>query len=182
MIDTVFKDITRELSGAPSQESHPYRYCTLATIGINQTARIRLVILRDVDEKLNFTFYSDKRTKKVIHIKENKNVSLLFYHPLKQTQIRVEGFAHLVNDPEILKKHWNALPKNAQKAYAAEGIPGTEIEGPDYISYIDDPQFFSIIKVTPLKIDYIQLNKLSKVRIFYSLEDDGKWEGSYLIP
>ena len=65
------------------EKGHPFHYFTLATLGVDKFARLRLVALRNVSEDLKLTFFTDKRSKKVLHINENNRVGLLFYNPKK---------------------------------------------------------------------------------------------------
>lgn len=178
----IIDHIKTELSKGISVNGHPFRLCVMATVGINNSARIRTVVLRDVDEQLNLTFYTDKRTKKVTHIRENRNVSLLFYHPELKTQIRIEGFAIVENEQNILDKLWNRLHTDAKKDYTSLEPPGTKIGQPDFVTHLKDENYFTVIKVMAQKIDYFKLMEHKHVRAAFSLEDNNKWNGTYLVP
>lgn len=51
-------------------------------------ARLRTTVIRNVSKDLIFTSYTDKRSKKVSHIKENNKVSVFFYHAEKNNSTK----------------------------------------------------------------------------------------------
>ncbi|ETN97025.1 General stress protein 26 [Zhouia amylolytica] len=182
MIPDILEIIKTELTKGTTVEGHPFRLCAMATVGINHTARIRTVVLRDVDENLNLTFYTDKRTKKITHIRENKNVSLLFYHPGIRTQLRIEGFAMIEENESVIQDLWSKIHKDAQKDYTSAEAPGTKIGDPDFITHLEDEHYFTVIRVLSQKIDYFELKPKKHVRAAFSFEDGYKWNGTFLVP
>ena len=110
MTETFFTELEIELRKGTSKKGHPFRYFTLATIGQGPIPRLRTVVLRRVSEDFKLIFYTDRRSKKIQHIKENSSVSLLFYHPKQLLQLKIEGKADIVSDsrsaPKILE--WSA--------------------------------------------------------------------------
>ena len=72
--DKFFKEIKDELIKGSTQKVHPFRYFTLGTVGLDRFVRQRTVVLRDFSENLKCSFYTDFRSKKIIHIKENNKV------------------------------------------------------------------------------------------------------------
>ncbi|UNY98857.1 pyridoxamine 5'-phosphate oxidase family protein [Zhouia spongiae] len=182
MIPDILENIKTELVKGTTVKGHPFRLCVMATVGINNSARIRTVVLRDVDEHFNLTFYTDKRTKKVTHIRENRNVSLLFYHPDLKTQVRIEGFAKVEEKEKAIRGLWDKLHDDAKKDYTSAEAPGTKIGHPDFITHLKDEHYFTVIRVLSQKIDYFELKPHKHVRAAFSLEDNNKWNGTYLVP
>ena len=93
MTAVFWEELKEELQRGASKKGHPFRYFTLGTVGLERLPRLRTIVLRRISEDLTLTFYTDRRSKKLIHIKENNKVSLLFYHPKKLMQLKVEGLA-----------------------------------------------------------------------------------------
>ena len=89
MVTKLFQDLKEELNKGFTEKDHPFRFFTLGTVGLDKMARLRTVVLRNVAEDLTLTFYTDKRSKKIIHINENSKVSTLFYHPDKMMQLKI---------------------------------------------------------------------------------------------
>ncbi|MEB8330436.1 pyridoxamine 5'-phosphate oxidase family protein [Flavobacteriaceae bacterium KMM 6897] len=178
---TFFKELHEELRKGATENGHPFRYCTLATVGLDNMARLRTIVLRKATHELMLTFYTDKRSKKIIHIKENKKVSLLFYHPKKLLQIRIEGIAIVNNDIKSKKLLWDAVPEDSKKDYTTSEAPGKEIRDPDIIEYLSDENHFCVVEVYPFKIEYLKLNRPNHIRVRYS-KQESDWDGEFLVP
>jgi len=180
MTQNIFQELSEELKKGVSQKGHAFRYFTLATVGLDQVARLRTIVLRNVSEDLQLTFYTDSRSKKMIHLQENKKVGLLFYNPKNMMQIRIEGMAKVVNDEETKEKYWNGN-KKSRKDYTTTTAPGTALSNPNQLEYLDDEDHFCIVEITPFKIEYLKLKSPHHIRVRYSWEVDF-WEQEFLVP
>lgn len=181
MKDTFFQELTDELQKGASKKGHPFRYVTLGTVGLGTTARLRTVVLRRVEDDLKLIFYTDRRTKKVAHIKENNTVSLLFYHPKQLLQLKVEGKASIVSDSDELQKYWSGVQPKSRKDYITVSKPGSPISNPDNVEYLDDKNYFSIVEIEPSKIEYLKLKRPNHLRVLFSKEE-GEWNSQFLVP
>ena len=183
MVEQRWEQITAELSAGLQDPGHPFRFATLATVGLGSLPRLRTVRIRDFDpEKMQLTFFTDSRSKKILHIKENNKVSLLFYHPDKLLQLRLEGIAIRERDPSVLKSFWKQIQGKSQLDYLTSSPPGTEIKNPDLVEYLDEEEpYFSVIYITPIKIEYLQLNRPNHLRIRFS-KREGSWKSDFLVP
>ncbi len=181
MTEVIFQEIKEELNAAITSHKHPYRFCVLGTVGLENIARLRTVVLRNVDSNLQLIFYTDTRSKKIVHIKENKKVSLLFYHPEKLVQIRVEGLATIIKDHAILEKHWKTVGQANQKDYQTTRAPGSGITDPDHIEYLEDSDYFCVVAIEPFKIEYLKLKHPHHLRVRFSKEGT-IWENEFLVP
>ncbi len=181
MTASFFQELQTELHLGVSQKGHPFRYFTFATVGLDRMARLRTVVLREVSEDLAITFYSDKRSKKITHIKENPKVSMLFYHPEKMIQLKLEGIASIITDTDLLSTYWKNIPSSAQKEYTINKPPGSTISRPETISYLKDENHFCAVTMTPFKIEYLQLQNPHHIRVRYSKEAS-RWNGEFLVP
>jgi len=180
MTQNIFQELSEELKKGVSQKGHAFRYFTLATVGLDQVARLRTIVLRNVSEELQLTFYTDSRSKKMIHLLENKKVGLLFYNPENLMQIRIEGMAKAINDEETKVKYWNGN-KKSRKEYTTTIAPGTPLTNPGHLEYLDDEDHFCIVEITPFKIEYLKLKSPHHIRVRYSWEVDF-WEQEFLVP
>ncbi|NER09007.1 Pyridoxine/pyridoxamine 5'-phosphate oxidase [Muriicola jejuensis] len=181
MTHTYLEEVRAQLTKGATQKDHPFRYFTLATVGLDQVPRLRTVVLRKLSEDLRMTFYTDSRSKKMIHLKENKKVGLLFYNPDTLTQIRIEGVALVVQDEETKKKYWSGIDKSARKDFTTASAPGTTLTSPEKLDYLDDEDHFCILEIVPFKIEYLKLKRPNHIRVRYSWED-GRWEGEFIVP
>ena len=174
-------DLLEELQNGARIKGHPFRYFTLGTVGLDRLARLRTVVLRDVSDNLKLSFYTDSRSKKIIHLKENNKVGLLFYHPDKLLQFKVEGLAKVFKDDASNDKVWTAIDPKARKDYAASMPPGTILEDPGQLQYLEGRSNFCVVEVTPYKIEYLKLQKPHHLRIRFSYRN-GIWTSDYLVP
>lgn len=181
MTDIFFSELKGELQKGVHKKGHPFRYCTLATVGLETLPRLRTVVLRKVSEDLKLTFYTDKRSKKLIHIKENNKVSMLFYHPKQLLQVKVEGLASSITDENILKKYWSGVQTNSRKDYTTENAPGSTISNPDQLEYLNNENHFCIVEIEPFRIEYLKLKRPNHLRVQYS-KVENSWEAEFLVP
>jgi hypothetical protein len=182
MADHVWNSVLSELQKGVEEKSHPFKFATLATLGLERLPRLRTIKIRDFEpESLQMTFYTDSRSKKILHIKENNKVSLLFYHPDKLMQLRIEGLAIRERDEAVLRDHWSHVEGPSQKDYTTSTAPGTEIKHPEKIEYIEQDDFFSVVYILPFKVEYLQLKRPHHLRVRFS-KREGIWKSDYLVP
>lgn len=174
-------EIRKEFQAGIQDENHPFRSCALATVSIDRLARLRTVIIREVGDELNFRFFTDRRSKKILHIKENNKVSMLFYHHEKKLQIKVEGLAEISKDTALLSRIWGGLPEEARKNYTSTLAPGSSLEDPEELTYGQSSENFSMVEVQPFKIEYVNLSPTPHLRIRYTRKAD-QWQEEFLVP
>ena len=178
----IFEKIAQELKKGVFTKGHYFKYFTLATLGVDKFARLRLVALRNVSDDLKLTFFTDKRSKKMLHIKENNKVSLLFYDHKKLIQLRIEGIARINNDQFQIQKSWEQVGVEARKDYITKEAPGSTIGDPGSLEYLREGDYFSIVEIDPFRIEYLELKENRHTKIRYSKEGSGDWTSEYLVP
>ena len=182
MANDIWNSVIEELLKGVEEPTHPFKFATLATLGLERLPRLRTIKIREFDpESLQMTFYTDSRSKKILHIKENNKVSLLLYHPEKLMQLRIEGLAIRERDEGVLQGHWSHVEGASQKDFTTSSAPGTEIQHPEMIEYIDKDHFFSVVYILPFKVEYLQLNRPHHLRVRFS-KKEGDWKSDYLVP
>ena len=179
--DEILKELKEELQKGAHDHGHPFHYFTMATMGVDKFARLRLLGLRNVSEDLQMTFFTDKRSKKVLHIKENNRVSLLFYDPIKLVQLRIEGIARINTNQYEIKKSWEEVGTESRKDYISKEAPGSVLESPDSLEFLKEGDFFSIVHISPFRIEYLKLDVNGHKKIKYAKEERG-WSSEYLVP
>lgn len=177
-----WNELLTEMQLAAQKVRHPFRFSTLATLGLENLPRLRTVVIRHfVEEPLRITFFTDYRSKKVMHIKENNKVSLLCYHPERMLQIRFDGVAERETDQGILELYKSQLPEPTRIEYKSATRPGSVISGPEQLEYLEDGDFFTAIHIYPFKAEYLKLNRPRHTRIRFSRTDLG-WNSDLLAP
>ncbi len=181
MTNIIFSSIINDLKIASKKNDHAFRYFTLATSDIDGTPRARTVVLRGIDDDLNLTFYTDKRSKKITQMNDQNKVSLLFFDPKRRVQISIQAKAEIITEDAILKNLWNQIPEKSRKEYTAQQIPGKNISDPNTIDFFEHKHFFSAIRMVPRQIEFLRLQQPNHIRVLFKKEI-GHWQGTYLVP
>ena len=106
---------------------HDYHSFVFSTISKNSPDS-RTVILRDFDEhKPAIWFHSDIRSKKILYLEENENVSALFYDKSRKVQLRINGIADIEDDIEHNKKIWDSMRPESKLCYMGPYAPSQKI-------------------------------------------------------
>ena len=106
---------------------HDYHSFVFSTVSKN-SPDLRTVILRDFDEhKPAIWFHSDRRSKKILHLEENENVSALFYDKSRKVQLRINGIADIEEDIEHNKKIWDSMRPESKLCYMGPYAPSQKI-------------------------------------------------------
>lgn len=180
----VFSTVKHELYRGALDNKHPFRFVVLGTLS-DVGPESRYVVLRMIDEQLNFFIYTDQRTEKVKSIELDPRVSLLFYSSQKRVQVRVNGTVVLHHKNDVAQKHWSRVHGLAQKAYHSCLAPGTVIDQPEdafsWSDQLEKPDYFSVIQVKPLVLEVLQLDGLEHLRAKFTF-NNGDWDGSWLAP
>jgi len=71
----------------------------LATVGDDGRPAVRMVLVKEVTER-GYVFYTNLDSRKGREISNNPNVTLCFWWPQLQEQIRIEGMVEPVSDTE----------------------------------------------------------------------------------
>ncbi|MDH4394505.1 MAG: pyridoxamine 5'-phosphate oxidase family protein [Limnobacter sp.] len=188
MVSSTFhaEDLWKTLSRATVDKRHPWRVVVLSTSGPNG-ANSRNIILRAVEsQRALCTFYTDLRSGKIADITHDPRVSLLFWNPRSNEQLRAWGDACVVNDPKALDLHWSRIPDYARKDYATLSAPGallTEDQALDITSLRVESarQNFRLIQVQIQRMDYLKLDREGHQRFGLNQENDA-WVFKALVP
>ena len=181
MTNILFNELQEELQKGASQKNHPFHVFTLGTVGLGSVARLRTIVLREFTEAQHIIFFTDFRSKKILHLKENNRVGMLFYHPEKRLQLKIEGLATIYSDPATKKEYWNEIDATGKKSYTTTEAPGSALNNPELIDYLGNDNHFCMVEITPFKIEYLKLEKPEHIRVRFSKQDD-LWKSEYLVP
>ncbi|PKA99447.1 pyridoxine/pyridoxamine 5'-phosphate oxidase [Flavobacteriaceae bacterium MAR_2009_75] len=181
MIDKIWGELKEELILGVTQKGHPFRFCTFTSVDSENSPQMRTVVLRHISTELNPIFYTDKRSKKIFEIEKNNKVSLLFYNPEKLLQIKIEGRASILNNPQRIEDLWAEVPENNKKDYTTDLAPGTFIDNPDKVAYLADKNYFCPVEIEPHKIEYLKLKRPNHIRVSF-LKENGSWKGKFMVP
>ena len=173
----------REFSRAVKDKKHPFR---LVILGSQKDAGVglRYIVLREYATDDRMLFYTDARTPKVAEIRNHPGASLLFYHPQKGLQIRVEGQMKLHQNDSLSQEHWKRVQGIGRRAYTPHLEPGKIIDSPNLAHKWPEEmsdEHFTVLEFTPHSFDLLQLNRLEHLRLGMQKRDEG-WEMNWLAP
>lgn len=94
-------------SGAP-QPNH----AVLSSTSLDGTPHSRVVAIREISDE-GILFFTQKSTRKVRELKNNPQISLVFWLELLQREVIIEGKALFLNQAEN-QHYWNSYPQWAQ--------------------------------------------------------------------
>ena len=86
--------------------------CVLSTVSVENKPSSRVVLLKSVNEK-GFTFFTNYKSNKSLDIQKNPNVSLNFYWPELERQVRITGVAEQIS-PKDSDEYFKNRPRESQ--------------------------------------------------------------------
>ena len=187
-----FKQFEKWLNEAVNSDEKEPTAMALSTIGADGFPQSRIVLLKLFDEN-GFVFFTNYSSEKGKSIEKNPAVSLHFFWPFLERQVRISGVAEKTSK-EISLKYFQSRPEESQvAAWASE--QSTEIPSRDYLEQqfrkfsskfenepVPLPPFWGGYRVNPQKIEFWQgrANRLND-RILY--ERNGElWTIKRLAP
>lgn len=182
-LEEIFQSVKHELHRGALDAKHPFRFVTLATKS-EKGVDARYVVLRSVDDALNFYLFTDARTSKVSQLISFPEAVLLFYHSDKRIQVKVIGKAEIKRNDEMTATFWSKIQVDARKAYNQVLAPGAAIQDPGEAFVWNDPltdSNFALIQIRPIEIEALQLNGLEHLRVVMKSKDLS-WDVSWIAP
>ena len=86
--------------------------CILSTVSVENKPSSRVVLLKSVNEK-GFKFFTNYKSNKSLDIQNNPNVSLNFYWPELERQVRITGIAEQIS-PKDSYEYFKNRPRESQ--------------------------------------------------------------------
>lgn len=180
-LEEIWQAVKHELHRWALDAKHPFHWVNLGTVS-GKFSSVRTVVLRKVNEDLNFFVNTDFRSEKCSDLQQNPNASLHFYHPKKQVQIRVKTQAKLHFQDDLVKEIWKTIPVHRRSEYTSAQAPGTFISLPEdgWTASNSENHFFCVLEFSPMEIEVLQLRREGHLRVMFSKDKD--WKGAWLVP
>lgn len=165
---------------------------SLATVGDDGSPSLRVVLLKDVDER-GFVFYTNLESRKALDLRARPRAALCFYWSALDLQIRIDGSVTPVTAEEAdeyfaLRPRGSQIGAWASRQSAVIEAPGEldervarferEFEGRD----VPRPAFWSGFRVQPVTIEFWR-NRANRLhdRTLYTRDGAG-WRVETLYP
>ena len=121
------KNIFRQISEAIDNRKDDFHTFFFSNI-CNGEIESRCVILRNFDiEKGIIYFHSDKRSPKVISLKENPKSYCLFYHKINKVQLRIKTLTKIHYSGKVWESAWSKTKLSSRKCYLSTYNPSQTI-------------------------------------------------------
>jgi pyridoxamine 5'-phosphate oxidase len=184
-----FKEL---LSKAEQVGIELFNAAALATAGKDSQPTVRMLLLKDVDER-GFVFYTNTQSRKAGQLKENPVASVCFWWPQLRQQVRVEGRVAKVRDQEA-DAYFASRPRGSQIA-AWASAQSRELSSREELMaavalltekfrdrLIPRPPHWSGYRLTPERVEFwIEKPDRLHERYVYTRQR-GDWKVSLLAP
>jgi len=166
--------------------------CVLSTISSDNCPSSRVVLLKEVNEN-GFTFFTNYHSSKAKDIISNPNVSLNFYWPELERQVRIKGIARKIAINES-DSYFASRPRDSQMgAWLSDQskVIGLDYNFMDTLNCLESkfkdkvvtrPLHWGGYCVVPVKVEFWQ-GRPSRLhdRLVYEI-DENKWIVNRLAP
>ena len=157
----------KKLVNGSVKKKNGFRTMCVGTIGENNTAALRIVVNRKVDEaQKTIFFHTDIRSRKYDDLRKDNRISLLFYDARQRVQIVVKALATLHTNDTLSIDRWKATSPQARLGYMTNEPPNTKSD----ISTLGYEERFSEVKPTNKESDLFQENFSVIACAVYELE------------
>ena len=166
-----------QLSSFQKKESKLYssRWIQLATIGTDNTPRVRTVVFRGWSKSYEMQIYSDKRSQKFEELESNNNVEICWLFFKSKCQFRFRGKSKIDLSKENLR-HWNQLSDKSKKMWnwpcPGEKFVTDQIKDISVYSKDEISSNFAILAIEISQVDQLVLRHPVHIRRRWILNND----------
>jgi len=200
-IDLCFKDLDNPIdlfvdwyNEAKKTEINDPNALALATVGKNGIPSVRMVLLKDFNEK-GFVFYTNLNSQKSTEIKSNPNASMCFHWKSLLRQVRITGKLSNVSD-EDADNYYNSRSYGSRIGAWASNQSSVLKSRDELLKSIEEfkkkysnekniprPKYWSGWNLNPIEIEFWfdGKNRIHE-RLRYTRKDNNKWEKDLLSP
>jgi pyridoxamine 5'-phosphate oxidase len=183
--DALLQSIWYALAQSTSTTSNPLRTPTLGTVGLDGSARLRTVILRDADAvSRELRAYVDARSPKVAELRRDPRATWHFYDADAACQLRIDSNATLHVQDELTARLWPGVPESNRLNYRSLLAPGMPLESgvAQTTSSRDGYEQFAVVVGRVSSIDFLRLKRAGHERCRFDIAADGTIQSRRLTP
>ena len=168
------------------------KFVQLATMDLDGKPRNRTIVFRGwVDSSQQLKFVTDQRSEKIPQLQQHQWVEVCWYFTKSREQFRISGTMKIVDhqsqstkESDLRTQSWQQLSSKAQAQFywpspGQKRSPISAFEGIEPAT--TPPNNFSLLLLTPQKVEHLQLRGEPQNRTLYQLEDS-EWIKSELNP
>lgn len=192
--DDPFEQFRRWFAEAEAAEPGDANAMTLATAGSDGRPSVRVVLLKEFDER-GFVFYTNTESQKGRQLEVNPFAALCFHWKSLARQVRLEGPVTPVGDDEA-DAYYRSRPRGSQIGAWASQQSRPLADRPTLLAAVERfegeyrgrdvprPPYWSGYRLTPLRIEFWQDGeyRLHDRFLFSRPSDGGRWTIQRLFP
>lgn len=168
--------IFNKLESGITKKKAAFKFGSLASTFNNMPEQRMVVIRKIIDNKIYI--YTDNRSQKITHFKNNKNASLLFYDTELMEQLILKGTIKI--EESNVNEIWETVPDFAHRDYTTVNAPGTPLKK-DSLEYSKDINNFCYLIFEFNVMDYLKINKPNNQRTLITLNNN-EWSTINVTP
>ena len=173
----------QELKSARKKEgkSPLNRWIQLSTVTSNNEPRIRTVVFRGWRKESSMLIFTDSRSDKIEHLKNNSNAEVLWLFLRSKSQFRFKG---KMKELEVNTKYWNSLSERSKSTWFWQH-PGKEIDSniqPSQLipTNLNKPKSFVVLEFEIYSVDLLKL--ITPIHKRYIWNKMNCWEKKEINP
>ena len=177
MTENSFPIWRKELKSARKKEgkSPLRRWIQLATVSSNNEPRIRTVVFRGWEKESSMLIFTDSRSDKIEHLKNNSNAEVLWLFLRTKSQFRFKGH---MKELKVNSKYWDSLSDKSKSTWYWHH-PGKEIDNNIQTSQIiptnlNKPKNFVVLEFEIYSVDLLKL--VTPIHKRYIWKKINNWE------
>ena len=150
----------QELKSAKKKEgkSPLARWIQLSTVSNNNEPRIRTVVFRGWKQESSMLIFTDSRSDKIKHLKNNSNAEVLWLFLRSKSQFRFKG---KIKELRVNTKYWDSLSDRSKSTWFWQH-PGKKIHNniqPSQIIHtnLKKPENFVVLEFEIYSVDLLKL-------------------------
>ena len=200
-IDLCFKDLDNPIdlftdwfNEAKKTEFNDPNALALATVGKNRIPSVRMVLLKDFNEK-GFVFYTNLNSQKSKEIKSNPNASMCFHWKSLLRQVRITGKLSNVSDVDA-DNYYNSRSYGSKIGAWASNQSSVLKSRNELLNSVEEfkkkysnekniprPKYWSGWNLNPIEIEF-WLDGKNRIheRLKYTKNQNDKWNRVLLSP
>ncbi len=176
--------IWSHIRSAVGDSNHPFRLLTLSTSSKDAKPQSRIVVLREADDQNTLLMYTDSRSDKVSHIRENPSGCLQFWDPGRQLQVTIGCSLECITTGKQHEKHNAGIKGRGRALYTTKASPGENLgpsfQEPEHWDF-DQVNYFALIRAEATEMTALQLHKDHHLRMRCRF-NRGSWQGTWIVP
>ena len=148
------------------ENSHSSSWVQLATMGLDNTPRVRTVVFRGWSYSYEMKILTDKRSKKFQELESNNHVEVCWLFPKSKCQFRFRGTSTIDSSKDTLS-HWKQLDDEAKPMWCWPNPGELFVQANEKICFDKRDVMsdnFTLLKIEIINVDQLLLLKPIHIR------------------